>query len=103
MKPEDIRKLRKRLGLTQTQFAKRVGVSFATVNRWEKGKNEPLPDRMAELKRMNLVGRMSKTSRGYTFSRADRKVRVTKVDDQGFRVVMLFTRKDLHAMLEALA
>jgi len=39
----DIRKLRKRLNLTQEQLAQKLGVSFTTVNRWEKGKNEPSP------------------------------------------------------------
>ncbi|WP_245602672.1 helix-turn-helix domain-containing protein [Gloeothece verrucosa] len=32
-----------RLGLTQTQFAHLLGVSFQTVNRWENGKTQPLP------------------------------------------------------------
>ncbi len=43
--PEDypirIRRLRGRLGLTQAAFAKRMGVSFATVNRWENGQAKP--------------------------------------------------------------
>lgn len=33
--------IRKALGITQTEFAKQIGVSFATVNRWENGKAEP--------------------------------------------------------------
>jgi predicted ATPase/DNA-binding CsgD family transcriptional regulator/DNA-binding XRE family transcriptional regulator len=33
-----IRALRLRLGLSQEQFARRLGVSFATVNRWESGR-----------------------------------------------------------------
>ena len=33
--------LRKRLLLTQAEFAKKMGVAFATVNRWEKGLHEP--------------------------------------------------------------
>ena len=39
--PIKIKQLRLRLGLTQVVFAKRVGVSFATVNRWENGKTKP--------------------------------------------------------------
>lgn len=27
--------------LSQEEFAKKLGVSFATVNRWEKGHHEP--------------------------------------------------------------
>jgi len=40
---ERIRSLRSRSGLTQVQFAQRLGVSFASVNRWENGKSKPTP------------------------------------------------------------
>jgi len=30
---------RKSLGLTQAKFAKKLGVNFATVNRWERGRS----------------------------------------------------------------
>lgn len=36
-----IRRLRKSLGLTQERMAARLGVAFATVNRWEKGRTSP--------------------------------------------------------------
>jgi type I restriction enzyme M protein len=36
-----LRAIRARLGLTQEQLAERLGVSFATVNRWEGGTNTP--------------------------------------------------------------
>lgn len=36
-----LRDLRAHLGLTQTQLAERLGVSFATVNRWEGGGSKP--------------------------------------------------------------
>lgn len=36
-----LRDLRAYLGLTQTQLAERLGVSFATVNRWEGGGSKP--------------------------------------------------------------
>jgi adenylate cyclase len=43
--PEDysvrVRSLRGCIELTQTQLAKRIGVSFATVNRWENGQSKP--------------------------------------------------------------
>ncbi|MEP0884657.1 helix-turn-helix transcriptional regulator [Trichocoleus sp. ST-U3] len=38
-----VRETRKRLQLTQLQFAKTLGVSFQSVNRWERGKTKPLP------------------------------------------------------------
>ena len=36
-----VRSVRRRLALTQAQLAERVGVSFATVNRWENGQTRP--------------------------------------------------------------
>ena len=39
--PERVRAVRRRLGLTQTELAERVGVSFATVNRWENRHTRP--------------------------------------------------------------
>lgn len=44
MKPENIRALREQLQLTQEVFARILGVSFATVNRWENGKSIPSGD-----------------------------------------------------------
>ena len=38
---EDIKKIRKACLLSQEDFAKELGVSFATVNRWETGKTKP--------------------------------------------------------------
>ena len=40
--PVRVKDLRERLGLTQTRMAERVGVSFATVNRWENGQSRPV-------------------------------------------------------------
>jgi type I restriction enzyme M protein len=39
--PELIRELRRRCGLSQERLAAQLRVSFPTVNRWEKGKNQP--------------------------------------------------------------
>ena len=36
-----IKKLRETLLLSQTEMADLLGVSFASVNRWENGKNDP--------------------------------------------------------------
>lgn len=38
---EDVKKLRMTLGLSQKTFALELGVSYATINRWEKGHSEP--------------------------------------------------------------
>ena len=39
--PEEIKRLRTRCFLTQEDFAKKLGVAFSTVNRWEQGKSKP--------------------------------------------------------------
>ena len=46
---EDIKRIRRKAFLTQEGFAKEIGVSFATVNRWETGKAKP------NLKTMKLI------------------------------------------------
>ena len=38
---ERIRTLRRRMALTQTALAETLGVSFASVNRWENGQSRP--------------------------------------------------------------
>ena len=43
MTGDKIKALRKKMGLTQTEFAKEMRVSFATVNRWENKHFKPLP------------------------------------------------------------
>ena len=39
---EKIKTLRQECLLSQEAFAKELGVSFATVNRWEMGKTQPM-------------------------------------------------------------
>lgn len=41
MMPDEIKVLRAKLGMTQEQLAHELGVSFATVNRWENGHSSP--------------------------------------------------------------
>ena len=36
-----VKKLRNKMFLTQSEFAKKLGVSIASVARWETGENEP--------------------------------------------------------------
>lgn len=39
--PKMLRKYREKVLLTQTELAEKLGVSFASVNRWENGQFEP--------------------------------------------------------------
>lgn len=58
--PGHIQKLRKGLGLSQTEFANRMGIRQATVSDWETGKQQPSP--MAR----RLLDRMAGGTRGKT-------------------------------------
>lgn len=39
--PDQVKDIRRQLGLSQEDLAHALGVSFATVNRWENGKTAP--------------------------------------------------------------
>ena len=41
MNPDELKKLREKMLLTQEEFGKLIDVSFETVNRWENGKHVP--------------------------------------------------------------
>lgn len=45
-----VRKLRECTGLTQEQFAARLGVTFPTISRWENGRARPSPLAMEKIK-----------------------------------------------------
>lgn len=44
--PETVKEVRRQLGFSQEELAHALGVSFATVNRWENGKT--LPSKLAQ-------------------------------------------------------
>ncbi len=39
--PALVKEVRKQLVLSQEDLARKLGISFATVNRWENGKSQP--------------------------------------------------------------
>ena len=49
---EMVRKLRAALGLTQEQFAAKLGVTYSTINRWENNKGKPSPLAMLRIKKL---------------------------------------------------
>lgn len=62
---ELVKRLRQRMGLTQEQFAREVGVTFSTVNLWENGHRRPQPyllKRLLEMKE-NLDAGASRSSK----------------------------------------
>jgi putative transcriptional regulator len=47
-----VRELRERMGLTQEKLATKLGVTFPTVNRWERGRAKPSPLAMQKIKEL---------------------------------------------------
>ena len=39
--PDLVKEVRRQLGISQEELAHELGVSFATINRWENGKTTP--------------------------------------------------------------
>jgi superfamily II DNA or RNA helicase len=56
MEKEEIRDLRKSLGLTQLKLAELLGVSFATLNRWENGQVSPSHLALEKLRNLGRGG-----------------------------------------------
>ena len=52
--PERIKRMRSGLGLTQQALAERLGVSFATVNRWENGQTKPSQLSWSQLRQLEM-------------------------------------------------
>ncbi len=52
MYAETILELRAKLDISQTELAKLLGVSFSSVNRWEKGYHEPTVIAKVKLKEL---------------------------------------------------
>ncbi len=48
------------LGLTQEQFAAKIGVTVTTVNRWENDRGKPYPLAMRQLKKLQQKVNRSK-------------------------------------------
>src|SRR5262249_58697129 len=56
--------LRRRLGLSQEEFAMRLGVSFVTVNRWENGRSAMSAAAVRRLDELDQATREQPSSRG---------------------------------------
>lgn len=49
---QHMREIRLEMGLTQEQFAAKLGVSFPSVNRWENKKTKPSPLAIQKLQKL---------------------------------------------------
>ena len=58
-----INELRTALGLTQEQFAAKVGVTFTTVNRWENNKAKPSPLALQKIEELQKELKQNKQSK----------------------------------------
>lgn len=58
MNANDIKRIREKLGLSQEALAHLIGVSFQTINRWERGIFKPSPlalEKMKSLEKKELT------------------------------------------------
>ena len=62
--PARLRGLRARLGLSQEKLARRLGVSFATVNRWESGRSGMSPRAIEALRELEREAHQPAASAG---------------------------------------
>ena len=56
-----VRKVRDQLGLSQEDFAHELGVSFATINRWENGQVKP--SRLAKVQIDSFCAKMAEAGK----------------------------------------
>lgn len=56
--PETVKEVRRQLALSREELAHALGVSFATVNRWENGK--AVPSKLAQATFDNFCSRMTR-------------------------------------------
>jgi len=61
MRSARIKRIRKRLGLTQAGLARRMAVSMATVQSWELNRSNPLGPAVIVLKQLEKVALTPKT------------------------------------------
>lgn len=62
--PTLLRRLRRHLALSQEQLAKRLGVTWSTVNRWENGRGNPSPLAREKLDALFAEARLTRDARG---------------------------------------
>ena len=55
MVADRIKQLREQMGMTQTELAKRLGITRSSVNAWEMGISVPSTQYIVELSRMFMV------------------------------------------------
>lgn len=78
-----IKTLREKAGLTQTQLAKRLGISRSAVNSWEMSLSTPSSIYLVELSRIFSV------STDYLLSLDDRvKIDITDLNEQEQEIIM---------------
>ena len=57
--PQRIRELRDALGLTQEQFAAKIGMTTSTVNRWENSRGVPSPLALKQIEALRKKAKIS--------------------------------------------
>lgn len=75
--PAIVRSIRRRLGLTQEELARKLGVTFSTVNGWENAKHQPIPSlrqRIVAMAGISTGARPRSSSEGRTETKRGRQI-----------------------------
>lgn len=57
--PRLIKHIRETLLLSQTELAEKLGVSFATINRWENGRHKPIMKDRRKIRELCVKNKIS--------------------------------------------
>lgn len=68
-----IHQLRQKFGLTQTSMAELMGVSFASINRWENGQTKPALLAWKHITRAEVLG-LGALSKDFSLKRISREL-----------------------------
>lgn len=55
MGPDRIKRIRLSRGWSQERMARELGVSFTTVNRWERGRTSPSPMASKSIEKLDMI------------------------------------------------
>ena len=77
---EIIKQVRGYLGLSQTEFADKLGVTFATVNRWENGR--VMPTKLAQIKLYEFCKEKNVPVYDMTIARVEREAKALELNDR---------------------
>ena len=95
MGTDDIRSMRRRLGLTQSELADALGVDQASVSRWERAADAPRPHRLAQIRDL-LLRDDRERARRRQIAIVEHNLHPATIVDERMRLVRMSNRALVH-------